>query len=138
VRAPIVLTFLLLACRTTSASSDPKEDVVEQYADDLQIEDLKVGTGEVAKSGMHLTVHYEGYLVDGTRFDGSRDRGPLTFELGARRVIKGWDRGLVGMRVGGKRKLIVPEWLAYGSKQVGLVPPHARLIFEIELLNVGL
>jgi FKBP-type peptidyl-prolyl cis-trans isomerase len=136
VRALSFFFLLLLACKTTP--TNPNEDVVDQYADDLQIEDLKVGTGEVAKSGMHLTVHYEGYLVDGTRFDGSRDRGPLTFELGARRVIRGWDRGLVGMRVGGRRKLIVPEFLAYGSQQVGLVPPHSRLIFEIELLNVSL
>jgi FKBP-type peptidyl-prolyl cis-trans isomerase len=129
----LLLSFLS-ACRS---APEPNEDVVEQYTDDLQVDDLKVGTGDVARVGQRLTVHYDGYFTTGALFDTSRERGPFTFELGAKRVIKGWDRGLVGMRVGGKRRLIIPEHLAYGSKQVGAVPPHSRLIFEIELLGIG-
>ncbi|MEW5742778.1 MAG: FKBP-type peptidyl-prolyl cis-trans isomerase [Myxococcota bacterium] len=126
-----VLSFV--ACKT---APEPAEDVVEQYSDELQITDTVVGTGETAVAGMTVTVHYRGTLTDGQVFDSSFNREPLTFKLGARRVIRGWDQGLVGMKVGGKRTLIIPPRLAYGSKSVGQIPPNSHLIFDVELLQV--
>ena len=88
--------------------------------------DIQVGTGAEAVSGNKVSVHYVGTLTDGTKFDSSRDRGqPFDFQLGAGRVIKGWDQGVAGMKVGGKRKLVIPPELAYGSKGFpGLIPPN--------------
>jgi FKBP-type peptidyl-prolyl cis-trans isomerase FkpA len=108
-------------------------------ADSLKVRDLVVGTGEEAASGSLVTVHYDGYLMDGTKFDSSRDRGdPFSFPLGAGRVIQGWDRGVAGMKVGGKRELVIPPELAYGSRGAGgVIPPNATLRFEVELLGVS-
>jgi FKBP-type peptidyl-prolyl cis-trans isomerase len=105
----------------------------------LQKTDLKVGTGKTAKSGDHVTVHYRGTLTDGTVFDESYKRGqPFDFNLGAGEVIKGWDQGVVGMKEGGKRKLVIPGDLAYGPMgSPPTIPPNATLIFEVELLKVG-
>ncbi|MDO8341074.1 peptidylprolyl isomerase [Candidatus Woesebacteria bacterium RIFOXYC1_FULL_31_51] len=105
---------------------------------ELKIEDLVVGTGVEAVSGKSVTVHYTGTLTDGTKFDSSKDRGePFTFNLGAGEVIKGWDQGVVGMKVGGKRKLTIPSELGYGTQGAGgVIPPNATLIFEVELLGV--
>jgi FKBP-type peptidyl-prolyl cis-trans isomerase FkpA len=106
---------------------------------ELQIEELKVGTGASANAGHKVEVHYTGWLTDGTKFDSSLDRGePFRFVLGKGQVIKGWDKGVQGMKVGGKRKLTVPSDLGYGERGFpGAIPPHATLVFEVELLNVS-
>lgn len=103
----------------------------------LIIVDEKLGTGEEATAGKKVTVNYTGTLTDGTKFDSSLDRGtPFTFNLGAGEVIQGWDQGVSGMKVGGKRKLTIPPSLGYGSQGMGIIPPNSTLIFEVELLNV--
>jgi len=108
-------------------------------ADTLQIEDLKVGTGAEAIAGNQVTVHYVGTLTDGKKFDSSRDRGKgFSFKLGGGQVIKGWDQGVAGMKVGGLRKLTIPPDLAYGDRGFPpVIPPRSTLVFEVELLSVG-
>jgi FKBP-type peptidyl-prolyl cis-trans isomerase FkpA len=107
--------------------------------DKLISEDLVVGTGATAASGQKVTVHYTGWLTNGTKFDSSKDRGdPFVFPLGKGQVIKGWDQGVQGMKVGGKRKLTIPPEMGYGSRGAGgVIPPNATLVFEVELLGVG-
>jgi len=104
----------------------------------LQYDDLAEGTGEAAKAGNTVEVHYTGWLKDGKKFDSSHDRKqPFAFRLGAGQVIKGWDEGVAGMKVGGKRKLIIPAALGYGSRgAAGVIPPNAELTFEVELLKI--
>ncbi len=106
---------------------------------ELKMDDTKVGTGDVAATGKSVTVHYTGWLTDGTKFDSSKDHGqPFTFQLGAGQVIRGWDQGVVGMKVGGVRKLTIPASLAYGDRGAGgVIPPGATLVFEVELLGVN-
>ncbi|MBI2404663.1 FKBP-type peptidyl-prolyl cis-trans isomerase [Candidatus Gottesmanbacteria bacterium] len=106
--------------------------------DQLKVEDIKAGSGAEAVSGKKVTVNYVGTLTDGKKFDSSIDRGtPFSFYLGAGEVIKGWDQGVAGMKVGGKRRLTIPSELGYGSRGAGRdIPPNATLIFEIELLKV--
>lgn len=118
----------------TAQSPSPMESTKPQ----LEIQDLIVGTGETAKTGDVITVNYVGTFTDGKKFDSSYDRNqPFSFQLGAGQVIKGWDQGLIGMKVGGKRKLVIPGDLAYGPKGfAGFIPPNATLIFEVELLSV--
>lgn len=104
---------------------------------DLKIEDLKIGDGEQATAGAKITVNYRGTLTDGTEFDSSYKRNQLfSFVLGAGEVIKGWDEGFAGMKVGGRRKLIIPPELGYGSRPAGSIPPNSTLIFEVELVSV--
>lgn len=102
----------------------------------LVVQDEVVGTGAVAESGDRLTVDYTGKLEDGTVFDTSVGRQPISFVLGAGQVISGWEQGFQGMRVGGKRVLIIPPSLAYGSQGIGPIPPNATLTFEVALLKV--
>lgn len=100
-------------------------------------EDLVVGTGAEAVAGKKVSVHYTGTLTDGKKFDSSVGRGPFDFKLGGGQVIQGWDQGVAGMKVGGKRKLTIPPELAYGKRGFpGAIPPDATLVFEVELLDV--
>ena len=104
----------------------------------LQYDEMKAGTGEQAEAGQTVSVHYEGKLPDGKVFDSSYERGqPIEFELGAGRVIKGWDEGIALMKVGGKAKLTIPPELGYGESGAGgTIPPNATLVFEVELVEV--
>ncbi len=107
-------------------------------ANELKIENMKVGTGAEAVAGKTVSVHYTGWLTDGKKFDSSLDRNqPFKFSLGAGQVIAGWDKGVQGMKVGGKRKLTIPPTLGYGASGAGgVIPPNATLVFEVELLGV--
>jgi FKBP-type peptidyl-prolyl cis-trans isomerase len=105
----------------------------------LKVEELVQGSGDEAVAGKKVSVHYTGTLTDGSKFDSSLDRGrPFDFPLGGGRVIKGWDQGVAGMKVGGKRRLTIPPDLAYGERGFPpVIPPNSTLVFEIELLAVG-
>jgi FKBP-type peptidyl-prolyl cis-trans isomerase FkpA len=107
-------------------------------ASGLQYEDTVLGEGAEAKTGDTVSVHYTGWLDDGTKFDSSKDRNQaFNFSLGAGMVIKGWDEGVAGMKVGGTRKLTIPQELGYGERGAGsVIPPYATLIFEVELLGI--
>jgi FKBP-type peptidyl-prolyl cis-trans isomerase len=104
----------------------------------LVVEDLVVGTGATAAAGDTVTVNYIGTLLDGTKFDSSYDRGQtFSFRIGAGQVIAGWDQGVPGMKVGGKRRLTIPASLAYGNQQVGPIPPNSTLRFDIDLVSIA-
>ena len=105
----------------------------------LEVQEMTPGTGADAKSGQKVSVHYTGWLTNGKKFDSSLDRGqPFSFTLGAGQVIKGWDQGVAGMKVGGKRKLIIPSSLAYGQRgRPPTIPPDAELTFDVELLAIN-
>ena len=129
---------------TTSSVEAPKPDApsavpsaTRTTASGLQIQDLLIGTGAEAVTGKHVSMHYTGTFTDGTKFDSSRDGGaPYPLKLGNAEVIAGWDEGIVGMRVGGKRRLTIPPQLAYGAAGRPGIPPNATLIFELELMDV--
>ncbi|MCZ7575061.1 MAG: FKBP-type peptidyl-prolyl cis-trans isomerase [Ardenticatenaceae bacterium] len=122
-----------------SRAAAAREENVMTTPSGLQYTDAVVGTGAMPQPGDVVSVHYTGWLDNGTKFDSSRDRGqPFQFKLGTGQVIKGWDEGVASMRVGGKRKLIIPPELAYGDQEVGngLIPANSRLTFDIELLGI--
>ncbi|MFH1188757.1 MAG: FKBP-type peptidyl-prolyl cis-trans isomerase [bacterium] len=120
----------------TEITPDGQERTLNQ-SEKVIIEDMKKGTGEIVKVGDTVSVHYVGTLEDGTKFDSSRDRGePFSFTVGKGEVIKGWDDGLIGMQVGGKRVLRIPPSLGYGDQSIGNIPANSTLIFEIELLDI--
>lgn len=118
-----------------SSASEGKEITTSSG---LQYIDQVVGTGDTAATGQTVSVHYTGWLTNGKKFDSSVDRGqPFSFRLGVGQVIKGWDEGVQGMKIGGKRKLTIPSNLGYGARGAGgLIPPHATLVFDVELLGV--
>jgi FKBP-type peptidyl-prolyl cis-trans isomerase FkpA len=140
------LMCVYLATATSAYAADQTKgptSMTTKTDSGLQYEDLVVGTGAEASAGRQVTVHYTGWLQNadasaGRKFDSSVDRHePFVFRLGAGRVIRGWDEGVAGMRVGGKRKLIIPPALGYGSRGAGgVIPPNATLIFDVELLDV--
>jgi len=161
-RSPVPFLALALAI-SWGGDATPREDasplpplapgntVADTYAAELGIDlaamtrsetglftlDLAEGSGDPARAGVGVRVHYTGWLPDGTTFDSSRDGEPLSFALGAGRVIPGWDEGVAGMRVGGKRRLVIPPALAYGEQGYpGAIPPNATLVFEVELLEI--
>lgn len=127
-----------LPLQSASPSATIEDTATPNMNETLKIEDEVVGTGTEAVAGKSVTVNYVGTLTDGTKFDSSYDRNqPFTFNLGAGQVIKGWDEGVVGMKVGGKRKLTIPPSLGYGAQGAGsVIPPNATLVFEVELLKV--
>jgi len=130
----MAIASLVLIGRFTDVFADPRDSSIT----DLIITDVKVGTGKRAVIGSTVRVHYTGTLLNGTKFDSSLDRGqPFEFELGAGRVIEGWDRGVVGMLEGGVRDLTIPSRMAYGARGAGgTIPPNAALKFRIQLLSV--
>jgi FKBP-type peptidyl-prolyl cis-trans isomerase FkpA len=145
---PLLLSIALAACLTAcsqpsspaaaasgTTSSSAKEVTMQ---DGLKYTDDQVGTGTEAQAGKTVSVHYTGWLLDGTKFDSSRDRNqPFSFPLGGGQVIKGWDEGVAGMKIGGKRTLVIPPELGYGARGAGgVIPPNATLKFEVELLDV--
>ena len=132
---------ILVADNTMSSAENvnPGKEVTVTTPSGLKYIDLVPGTGATPKAGQAVIVHYTGTLEDGTKFDSSRDRNqPFSFPLGQGRVIKGWDEGISDMRVGGRRKLIIPPELGYGARGAGgVIPPNATLIFDVELLRIS-
>jgi len=137
----VVLAFLTLVPAYAQTNTSPTKVTGKPTStpSGLQYWDIVVGTGATAVAGKPVKVHYTGWLTDGKKFDSSLDRGqPFEFPLGAGRVIKGWDEGVAGMKVGGKRQLRIPPDLGYGGRGAGgLIPPNATLIFDVELIDVG-
>jgi FKBP-type peptidyl-prolyl cis-trans isomerase len=152
-----LITYLIIACIIIPiffifiSKNNQEEDTFElafieqnkkennNMEQELKVEVLKEGTGEETKNGDKVFVHYVGTLEDGTKFDSSVDRGtPFSFNLGAGQVIKGWDLGVLGMKIGEKRKLTIPSDLAYGDNGIpDVIPPKSTLIFEVELLGIN-
>lgn len=137
--AGVALGVFALSFLASKVDAQKQEGKVITTASGLKYVDEKVGTGEAAKAGDKVSVHYTGRLKDGKKFDSSVDRQePFNFPLGAGRVIKGWDEGVAGMKVGGKRKLIIPSELGYGARGAGgVIPPNAELHFDVELLKIN-
>jgi peptidylprolyl isomerase len=121
----------------TDAANTPS-DAMTTTPSGLQYQDEALGSGQEAKAGDHVVVHYTGTLMDGRKFDSSRDRGrPFEFALGEGTVIRGWDEGVAGMKPGGRRRLVIPPELGYGSRGAGgVIPPNATLVFDVELMEI--
>jgi len=141
---PALCVFVVLGIAFAQTEKSPLEPTKvdgkpKTTASGLQYWDIKVGTGATAAAGKMVKVHYTGWLTNGKKFDSSIDRGqPFAFSLGAGQVIKGWDEGVAGMKVGGKRQLRIPPELGYGARGAGnAIPPNSTLIFDVELLDVG-
>ncbi len=138
--ATLSLVFMLGSAFAQNTSAPTKvTGKPTKTPDGLEYWDIKEGSGAAAKSGDKVSVHYTGWLTNGKKFDSSVDRNePFKFTLGAGQVIKGWDEGVAGMKVGGKRQLRIPPELGYGSRGAGgVIPPNATLIFDVELMGIG-
>lgn len=121
----------------STPTSNPMPTLPPSKITELKIEDIKVGTGSAVKSGDTVSINYLGTLEDGSKFDSSYDRNqPFETQIGVGQVIEGWDKGVVGMQVGGKRKLTIPYQMAYGENAYGPIPAKATLIFEVELMAI--
>lgn len=133
----IVLASMLVVGGLTLNSWAKEKKIVETKSG-LKYEEIAVGKGEMPKKGQRVNVHYTGWLKNGTKFDSSVDRGqPFQFIIGIGQVIKGWDEGVATMKVGGKRKLIIPPQLGYGERGAGnVIPPNSELLFDVELLGI--
>ncbi len=143
--AGVILAFVFAACGEDSPQGPDYSALPDEVNDPgfvttssgLRFRDITVGDGAAPSAGQTVVVHYTGWLVDGTRFDSSIGGQPFSFVLGVQQVIDGWDEGVASMKVGGKRRMVIPSKLAYGSQGAGgVVPPNATLIFEVELLEV--
>ena len=132
-----ILVLFLVSCAGSDSSKNKMELQTITTPSGLKYIDLVEGTGATPLNGQTVVVHYVGTLDNGQEFDNSRTRNkPISFILGAGKVIKGWDEGLLGMKIGGKRKLVIPPDLGYGSRNVGTIPANSTLIFEVELLEI--
>lgn len=133
----LLILFALLISSCSKSGPTKVSGPGTTTASGLQYWDITTGSGATAAPGSHVTVHYSGWLTDGTKFDSSVDRGqPFDFLLGAHQVIQGWDEGVAGMKVGGKRQLRIPPNLGYGARPIGPIPANSTLIFDVELLAV--
>lgn len=147
-----LFSAMLVAGACAGTGDSEADGIARTYAPELQVdldnmtrsgtglytEDISVGEGAEVGSGQLALVHYTGWLPDGTEFDTSRDGdGPLPFTIGAGQVVPGWEEGVTGMRVGGRRKLVIPSHLAYGTQGIGPIPPDATLVFDVELVGIG-
>ena len=128
--------LVVAGCHRKATGDQPTADGVTMSVQGLKVEDTKKGQGPIATKGKIVALHYTGYLPDGTAFDTTRDRQPLQFQLGEGTVLKGWDLGIEGMRVGGQRKLTVAPELAFGDRAVGQIKPNSTLVFDVELVSV--
>ncbi len=138
---PNPVLFTMATIKTNNEDTSPLGNAVELNkskvtSSGLTVFDLIIGEGEEATPGQKVSVNYKGTLENGKEFDSSYGRGPFEFPLGAGKVIKGWDEGVAGMKVGGKRKLVIPPELGYGSRGIGPIPPDSTLTFEVELLEI--
>lgn len=140
----IVALLVVFSNRTQNPDTQEPEDIFGSESreqndfNEFNIEILEEGSGKEATGGDDVTVHYVGTLIDGSQFDSSIDRGePFTFVLGIGQVIQGWDEGVVGMKIGEKRRLEIPSFMGYGETGAGSIPPNAGLIFEVELLEIN-
>lgn len=133
----LLTASLLVSCGSSKESTKKEDPNMSKSASGLQYFDIEEGTGISPVKGNTCVVHYHGTLLDGTVFDSSKERGqPFEFQIGEGRVIKGWDEGVMTMKIGGKRKLVIPPDLAYGARQMGKIPPNSTLVFEVELLDI--
>jgi FKBP-type peptidyl-prolyl cis-trans isomerase FkpA len=141
----LLMAFFAGGCTADSDNSSQEKPAMSKTVTELKKIDHKIGEGREAEPGLSVTVHYTGWLYDpsnpegkGEKFDSSLDRGePFTFLLGGQQVIQGWDEGVAGMKTGGKRTLIIPSQMGYGSRGAGgVIPPYAALVFDVELLGV--